>query len=138
MTKTNNSKITFTPLEWEIIKDRPEDCITEVLYDQHHDKWERDQIDWKVNQIYDLKSGDEIDLNDELTFAIIEDCIEGTFMDRVASHINLYGYSEHMTQGQWGALVRAANSIEKKTGVKFSYALKETSERGWSDAPRIW
>ena len=136
MTKPKNSKTTFTPLEWEIIKDRPEDCIIEVLHDEA--TWTEDEIETRVTQLYNLKAGDEIDLSDELTFAIIEDCIQGTFMDRMADEINNYGYSDRITQGQWSALVRASKSIERKTGVEFSYGLAAVSERGWCTHERPW
>ena len=136
MTKPKNSKTTFTPLEWKIIKDRPEDCIIEVLH--YESTWTEDEIETRVIQLYNLKAGDEIDLSDELTFAIIEDCIQGTFMDRIADEINNYGYSDRITQGQWSALVRASKSIERKTGVEFSYGLAAVSERGWCTYDRPW
>ena len=84
-------KIKFTPLEWDLITDRPEDCIVEAHIDTHPDdpscKWSKEELEDRVQSLYELSPGDEIDLSDPLTFSIIEDCIDGgTIMDRCNPH----------------------------------------------------
>jgi hypothetical protein len=115
-------KIKFTKLEWELITDRPEDCIVEAHIDTHPDdpvcKWSKDELEERVNTLYALSPGDEIDMSDPLTNSIIEDCIDGgTIMDRCNPRCT--GYDEFLTSGKWRAMVRAANSIAQKTGVNF-------------------
>tara|TARA_S200002703_G_scaffold20812_1_gene17258 strand:+ start:3836 stop:4210 length:375 start_codon:yes stop_codon:yes gene_type:complete len=115
-------KTKFTKLEWELITDRPEDCIVEAHIDTHPDdpvcKWSKNELEDKVQSLFALSPGDEIDISDPLTFSIIEDCIDGgTIMHRCNPHCT--GYDEFLTSGKWRAMVRAANSIAKKTGVSF-------------------
>tara|TARA_R100001463_G_scaffold132945_1_gene193960 strand:- start:2107 stop:2499 length:393 start_codon:yes stop_codon:yes gene_type:complete len=122
MSTNKKPKVTFTPLEWELIKDRPEDCIIECHLDTPDDcppcQWTKEELDHGITKLYGLKAGDEIDLSDPLTFSILEDCIDGGTIMMRCSPEDL-GYSEFITKGKWCAMVRAAKSVQKKTGVPF-------------------
>ena len=132
--------IKFTKLEVETITDRPEDCITEHLCQDQHGKKNTTNEIWieyreghngklYENKVYpeqmteDAISDIYYSLNKtrtvpepltELHKDILDNCISAGSRDR----------AEDATPQFWGAVKRAAKSIEKKfsqLGIELSY-----------------
>ena len=132
--------IKFTKLEVETITDRPEDCITEHLCQDQHGKKNTTNEIWieyreghngklYENKVYpeqmteDAISDIYCSLNKtrtlpepltELHKEILDNCISAGTWDRAADESPQF----------WGAVKRAAKSIEKKfsqLGIELSY-----------------
>jgi hypothetical protein len=115
----------FTPLEYELIEDRLGlgDCIAECLTDIGDNDmpvvWQSfETVDIRANQLHE--SGffsREFDMNElyPLDKEILRDAIEGaTIMADKDALVDQDGI------GKWASMVRAKNSLEKKTGWKMN------------------
>ncbi len=124
MNKPKNTKVTFTPSEWEILIHRPEDCIVESELDTENPRWTADELWEKVTEIYSLKSRQEIDLGDELTFSIISNMISmNTWFDCIAGHVendDVAKIFDGYPKSRYMRDCKAAKSIEQKVGVRFT------------------
>ena len=126
-----NNIIKFTPTEWEMITDRPMDCIAECITDDpdwNTGNWTKDEIIDAAREIFGNKLR-TVDMSDPLTKAIIADAIlGGTFLERLEDVIYHYGYhdpriggSSDITRSKMATIRKSAKSIEKKTGFEFYY-----------------
>ena len=127
---TNNSNIIkFTPTEWEMITDRPLDCIAECITDNPDDNtgnWTFNEIIDAAREIFENKTR-TVDMSDPLTKAIMYDAIAGgMFLTIIEETVYLYGYHDpdipatsDVTRSRMSTVRKAVKTIESKTGFTY-------------------
>jgi len=115
--------IKFTPTEWEIITDRPVDCISDCL--EHEpvaldNGWTRQAIEERAEEIFS-NTDRTVDVSDRLTLEVLRDAICGNmFLEHLEDEVYNFGYHDQhsisgITRSQMAKYRRAAKTIESKT-----------------------
>ena len=117
--------IKFTPTEWEMIIDRPVDCIGDCL---EHDPvtidngWTRQMIEERAEEMFSNKER-AVDISDPLNLQVLKDAIVGSmFLERMEDEVYNFGYhnpsipaTSTITRYQISKYRKAAEAIESKT-----------------------
>ena len=117
--------IKFTPTEWEMITDRPVDCISDCL--EHEpisidNGWTRELIENKAEEMFSNKDR-IVDISDPLTLEVLKDAVCGNMLlEMMEDDVYNFGYhdpsdpaSSQTTREALAKYRRAAKTIEKKT-----------------------
>ena len=117
--------IKFTPTEWEIITDRPVDCISDCLEDEQvsvDNGWTRQMIESRAEEVFATESR-TVDVSDQLTREVLRDAVAGNmYLEAMEDIVYHYGYHDpdvpstsQVTRPMMAKYRRAAKTIEKKT-----------------------
>jgi hypothetical protein len=111
----------FTPNEYELIEDRlgQSDCIADCLTDHHPDDvpvvWQSfETVDKRASELHEsgfFESEFDMTALYPLDREILKDAIEGATM-----MADKFAVIDSVGRGKWESMVRAKNSLEKKTG----------------------
>lgn len=122
--------IKFSPVEWELITDRPVDCIADCIADDPEsniETWSWDKISSRAYDLFFRNEVRTVDLGNKMDRQIIRDAIVGgIIIEHFEDEVYHYGYHDPDDPSTSGitryAIKRyrkAAKGIEKKTGFTY-------------------